>query len=122
MFQDFLEPTKIIIAGCDIVFGLMTAVVVVISNPFSNPYFQLSWGIVEIKDLGVTNPMKKFTYLQILYTNNTMIYEYERDELNKVTEAEYNKKIHSHSVHIFTGFPAGGFIWSQVRRRDSCPI
>jgi hypothetical protein len=69
MFQDFLEPAKIFIAGCDIIYiyGLMGAVVVVIFNPFSNMYFQLSWGIEEIKDLSVTNPMKEFTYLQILY-------------------------------------------------------
>jgi len=33
MFQDFLEPTKIFIAGCDIIYGLMGAVVVVIFNP-----------------------------------------------------------------------------------------
>lgn len=61
MFQDFLEPAKIFIGGCDIIYlyGLMEVVVVVIFNPFSNPYFQLSWGIVEIKDLGVTNPMKE---------------------------------------------------------------
>jgi len=32
MFQNFLEPTKIFIAGCDIIYGLMGAVVVVIFN------------------------------------------------------------------------------------------
>ena len=67
MFQDFLGPAKIFIAGCDIVYGLMGAVVVVIFNPFSNMYFLLSWGIVEIKDLSVTDPMKELTNLQILY-------------------------------------------------------
>ena len=39
MFQDFLELTKIVIAGCDIIYiyGLMGTVIVVIFNPFSNP-------------------------------------------------------------------------------------
>ena len=67
MFQDFLGPTKIFIAGCDIIYGLMGAVVVVIFNLFSNPYFQLSWGIVEIKenhskiqDISYTNYRKNF--------------------------------------------------------------
>ncbi len=40
----------------------------------------------------------------------------------KWRKAEYNKKIHSHSVHIFTGFPTGGFIRYPVRRRAPSPI
>jgi len=36
MFQNFLEPAKILIAGCDIIYiyGLMEVVVVVIFYPY----------------------------------------------------------------------------------------
>lgn len=77
MFQDFLELTEIFIAGCDIIYGLTGAVVDVIFNPFSNPNFQLSWRIAEIKDLDITNPMKESLICKFSNNSNTMIYEYE---------------------------------------------
>jgi len=49
MFQDFLESTKILIVGCDIIYGLMGAVVDVIFNKkFFSIEYVLSWVFLSL--------------------------------------------------------------------------